>query len=54
MKNCSTIDVYGIIQEHKTFKELNDSKRLLDRSQYFKTIEGNKHQLCYLKSEKVV
>ena len=37
---CLTIDGYGIIQEHKTFKGFNDSKRLLDRSQYFKMIEG--------------
>ena len=42
IKYCSTIDGYGIIQEHKTFKGFNDSKRLLDRSQYFKMIEGGK------------
>ena len=42
MKYCSTIDDYGIIQENKTFKRFNDSKRLLDRSQYFKMIEGKK------------
>ena len=29
---CLTIDGYGIIQEHKTFKAFNDSKRLLNRS----------------------
>ena len=40
IKYCSTIDDYGIIQEHKTFKGFNDSKRLLDRSQYFEMIEG--------------
>ena len=40
IKYCLTIDEFGIIQEHKTFKGINDSKRLLDRSQYFKTIEG--------------
>ena len=34
------LDDYGIIQEHKTFKGFNDSKRLLDRSQYFKMEEG--------------
>ena len=32
-KYCLTIDNYGIIQEHKTFKGLNDSNRLLDQSQ---------------------
>ena len=39
---CLTIDDYGIIQEHKTFKGFNDSNRLLNRSQYFKMIEGKK------------
>ena len=42
IKYCLTKDDYGIIQEHKTFKGLNDSKRLLDRSQYFKRIEAIK------------
>ena len=42
IKYCLTIDVYGIIQEHKTFKRFNDSKRLLDRSQYFKMVDGEK------------
>ena len=42
IKYCLTIDDYGIKQEHKTFKGFNDSKRLLDRSQYFKMIEGKK------------
>ena len=28
-----SIDKFGIVQEHKTFEGLNDSKRLLDRSQ---------------------
>ena len=41
-KHCLTIDNYGIIQEHKTFKKFSDSKRLLDRSQYFKMKEGEK------------
>ena len=36
IKFCLTIDDYKIVQEHKTFKGFNDSKRLLDRSQYFK------------------
>ena len=40
IKYCLTIEKYGIIQEYKTFKEFNDSNQLLDRSQYFKMIEG--------------
>ena len=40
IKYCLTMDSYGIIQEHKTFKGFNDSKRLLDRSQYFKMKDG--------------
>ena len=35
IKYVQTIDVYGVIQQHMTFKGFNDSKRLLDRSQYF-------------------
>ena len=42
MKFCSTIDKFGIVQEHKPFKGFDDSKRLLDRSHYFKLIEGKK------------
>ena len=30
-----TINEFGIVQQHMTFKGFNDSKRLLDRSQYF-------------------
>ena len=41
-KNCSTICEYGVFQEYKTFKKFNDYKRLLDRSQSFKMIEGKK------------
>ena len=43
IKYCLTIDDYGIIQEHKTCKGFNDSKGLLDRSQYFKMVEGKKN-----------
>ena len=28
IKYCLTIDMFGIVQEHKTFKGFNDSKRL--------------------------
>ena len=47
IKYVLTIDEYGIIQQHVTFKGFNDSKRLLDRSQYFHMLEGKKYQLCY-------
>ena len=52
IKYCLTIDEYGIIQEHKMFKGFNDndSKRLLDRYQFFKMTEGKKkYRHCYLK-----
>ena len=52
IKYCLTIDDYGIIQEHKTFKGFNDSKRLLDRSYYFKMIEGKKVSALLPKSWK--
>ena len=42
IKYVLTIDDYGIIQQHMTFKGLNDSKRLLDRSQYFNMLKGKK------------
>ena len=38
----STIDHYGIIQQHMTFKGYKDSKRLLDRSQYFDMLKRKK------------
>ena len=43
IKYCLTIDDYGIIQEHKTFKGFNGSKRLLNRSQYFNMKKGKKN-----------
>ena len=52
IKYCLTTDDYGIIQEHKTFKRFNDRKRLLDQSQYFKTIEGKKVSALLPKSWK--
>ena len=42
IKYCLTINELGIIEQHMTFKVFNDSKRLLDRSQYFKMLEGKK------------
>ena len=41
IKYCSTINEFGIIRQHMTFKSFNDNKRLLDRSQYFNMFEGN-------------
>ena len=52
IKYCLTIDDYGIIKEHKTFEGFNDSKRLLDRSQYFKMKEGKKISAILPKSWK--
>ena len=42
IKYVLTIDDFGIIQQHMTFKRFNDSKRLLDRSQYFDMLDGKK------------
>ena len=42
IKYVLTINEFAVLQEHKTFKGFNDSKRFLDRSQYFKMIEGKK------------
>ena len=39
---CLTIIELGIIEQHMTFKGFNDSKRLLDRSQYFNMLDGKK------------
>ena len=41
-KYVSTIDEFGILQQHMTFKGFNDSKQLLDRSQNFDMLEGKK------------
>ena len=40
IKYVLTIDDYGIIQQHMTFKGFSDSKRLLDPSQYFDMLDG--------------
>ena len=40
--NCLTINDFGVIQQHMTFKVFNDSKRLLDRSKNFDILEGKK------------
>ena len=46
-KYCLTINDLGIIEQHMTFEGFNDSKRLLDRSQYFDMLDGKKNQPCY-------
>ena len=52
IKYVLTLDEYGIIQQHITFKGINDSKRLLDRSQYFDMLEGKKISAILPKSWK--
>ena len=42
IKHVLTIEDYGIIQQHMTFTGFNDSKRLLNRSQYFDMLKGKK------------
>ena len=39
---CLTINEFGIIEEHKTFRDFNHSKRLLDCSQFLNMIDGIK------------
>ena len=41
-KYVLTIVEFGIAQQPMAFKGFNDSKRLLDRSQYFNMLEGKK------------
>ena len=52
IKSCLTIDEYGFIQKHMTFKSLNDSKRLSDRSQNFDMVEGEKMSAMLPRFEK--
>ena len=40
IKYVLILDEFGVIQQHMTLKGFNDSKRLLDRSQYFDMLEG--------------
>ena len=42
MECVSTVVEFDIIQQHMTFKGVNDSKRILDRSHYFDMLEGKK------------
>ena len=50
IKYFSTIDEFGVIQQHMTFKGFKDSKRLLDRSQDFFMLHGKKIKAVLAKS----
>ena len=54
IKNCLTINEFGIIEELKTFERFIDSKRLLDRSQSLKMIEGKKICVVAKKLEEII
>ena len=43
MKYSLTADEYGVIDEHRTVKDLTDSKRLLYRNQYCEKLKGKKN-----------
>ena len=43
IKYCLTIHGCCIMQQHMTIEGFNDSKRFLDRSQYFDMLEGKKN-----------
>ena len=42
IKTCLTINKYGVIDEHKTFKGLTNFSDNLNRKEYFKMFEGDK------------
>ena len=42
IKYCLTINKYGVIDEHKTFKGLTNVSNNLDRKEYFKMVDGDK------------
>ena len=42
MKYCLTINKYGVIDEHKTFKGFSNVSDNLDRKEYFKMVDGDK------------
>ena len=42
IKYCLTVNEFGIIHQHMSFKGFNDSKRLLDRSHNFDMLKGEK------------
>ena len=52
VKYCLTINEFGVIQQRMTFEGFNDSKGLLDRSQYSDMLEGKKISAMLPKSWK--
>ena len=42
IKYCLTVNKYGVIDEHKTFKGFTNVSDELDREEYFKMYEGDK------------
>ena len=42
IKYCLTINKYGVIDEHKTFKRFTNVSDNLDRKEYFKMFNGDK------------
>ena len=52
-KYCLTINDCGIVEQHMTFKGLNDRKRLLHRSQFFDMLEGKKITAMLTRSRKL-
>ena len=42
IKYCLTINKYGVIDEHKTFKGFTNVSNNLDRKEYFKMFDGDK------------
>ena len=42
MKYCLTINKYGVVDEHKTFKGFTNVSDNLDRNEFFKMFEGDK------------
>ena len=42
IKNCFTINKYGVIDEHKTFKGFTNVGDNLERKDHFKMFEGDK------------
>ena len=52
IKYALTIDGFGIIQQHMTFKGFKDKKRLLERSHFLDMLEGKKISAILPKSWK--
>ena len=42
IKYCLTINKYGVIDEHKTFKGFTNVSDNLDRKEYFNMVDGGK------------